>query len=176
MEENRMKASEDNVTEEEFTREESKNQLLTKENDIISGMLKAAGFGEEVTRKISIVRNGQEVISFHIRPLEDYEYNSCREKYTRYSRNKQLGLKLPEKTDNVRYRSLLIYTATVEADREKLWDNKNVWKALGENGKPIVTAIDVIDACLFAGEKNGVVEAIDELSGYDQELEETVKN
>ena len=35
--------------------------------------------------------------------------------------NKQIGIKFAEETDNAKFRSSLIYHATVEEDRTKLW-------------------------------------------------------
>ena len=164
------------VRNEEFSAEETKNQMLASEDDIIAGLLEAAGFGEEETNEIEIARGGKVVVRFRVRPLEDYEYDKCREKCTKYVRNKQLGMKMPESTNNVRYRSMLIYAATVDEDREKLWDNRKVWNALSAAGKPVVTGTDVIDAVLFAGEKGRVIDVIDQISGYDSNLEEVIKN
>ena len=45
-------------------------------------------------------------------------------------------MKLPEETNTVKFRDALIYTATVEADREKLWDNKKVWESLRAKDLP----------------------------------------
>ena len=70
----------------------------------------------------------------------------------------------------------LIHTATVEADRDKLWDNKKVWEALRAKGLQIMNGLDVIEYCLKAGEKDKVLECIDALSGYDSNLEEVAKN
>ena len=86
-------------------------------------------------------------------------------------------MKMPDETDSVKYRSSLIYEATVEEDRRNLWDNKDVWEALKRQGMQIVRGLDVIEYVLKAGEKDRVLEAIDKLSGYeDNNLEEVVKN
>ena len=86
-------------------------------------------------------------------------------------RNKQLGIKFPENTDSVRYRSALIYQATIKEDREKIWDNKEAWKALN-----VLTGIDLIEKTLLAGEKDAVLELVDKISGYTSTTEEVVKN
>ena len=36
---------------------------------------------------------------------------------------------MPEDTNAVKYRDALIYQATVEEDRAKLWDNKKVFQS-----------------------------------------------
>ncbi len=66
--------------------------------------------------------------------------------------------------------------ATVDEDREKLWDNKQIWEALRKRGFQIMNGLDVIEYSLKAGEKDRVLEVIDEISGYDSNLEEVAKN
>jgi hypothetical protein len=85
-------------------------------------------------------------------------------------------MKLPENTDSTKYRSEIIYRATVKEDREKLWDNKTVWEALRDRDVQIMGPLDVIEYSLLAGEKDRVLEAIDSLSGFDTNLEEVAKN
>ena len=181
---NMSEAVTENVVERTFTAEENKNQMLANENDFIQGLLEAVDYRENETQRIEIVRAGRRFFSFEIRPLGESEYNQCRKRYTRYVKNKNLGLRLPEDTDNVKYRCSLIYNATVEKDREALWDNKKIWKALDAKGVPIVNALDVIEACLLGGEKDLIIDAIDKLSGFEnsnfevveREREDTVKN
>ena len=91
-------------------------------------------------------------------------------------RNKQLGMKLPEDTNRVKYPSAIIYQATIKEDREKLWDNKKVWATLNDQGLQIMNGLDVIEYCLKAGEKDKVIEEIDLLSGFEIGLEEVAKN
>ena len=83
---------------------------------------------------------------------------------------------MPEETNSVKYRDALIYQATVDEDRERLWENKTVWQALRNKGLQIMNWLDVIEYTLKAGEKDKVLEAIDKLSGYDTNLEEVAKN
>ena len=71
--------------------------------------------------------------------------------------------------DAAKYRSSVIYNSTVEEDKEKLWDNKKIWEGLRAQGKTIVNALDVIEAVLLPGEKDKIMEMIDELNGYDNE-------
>ena len=71
--------------------------------------------------------------------------------------------------DTAKYRSSVIYNSTVEEDKEKLWDNKKIWEGLRAQGKTIVNALDVIEAVLLPGEKDKIMEMIDELNGYDNE-------
>lgn len=161
------------IEEIELTEEENKGQLRTYEKDILKGLLAAANYEteEKNIHPVEITRNGVVLFTFHIRPLGEEEYQKCKDKNTKYVRNKQLGIKFPENTDSVRYRSALIYQATIKEDREKIWDNKEAWKALN-----VLTGIDLIEKTLMAGEKDAVLEKVDMISGYTATTEEVVKN
>lgn len=154
--------------------EATPEELLFSEDEL----LKALTGNEhlETTEKIE-VKFGSATFQFRIRPLSEREWSSCRERCTKYKRNRRLGgMKMPEDTDTVGYHTLLIYTATVDEDRAKLWNNKRFWKATGA-----LTGTDMVDKLIpFAGKKQAIIERIEKLSGYDDEsedeLEETVKN
>ena len=162
------------VEEREFTEEQTKTQLRMFEGDFIKGLIAAADYKTEETQRIEIIRNGVLFFAFNIRALGEEEYNK---KHTKYVRNKQLGIKLPEDTNTVKYRSAIIYEATAKEDRDKLWDNKSVWDALNYKGCQIMNGLDVIEYTLKSGEKDKIIEAIDKLSGYDSNnLEEVAKN
>lgn len=155
------------------SKEEESAVLRSYENDILGGLLKAAAYteDEEEAHEVQIVRKGVLLFSFHIRPLTEAQYNKCKERYTKYIRHKQLGVKMPESTDTVKYRNALIYEATVKADREKVWDNKELWRQLD-----CLTGTEVIDKCLKPGEKDAVLNLIDTISGYSLTEEELAKN
>lgn len=161
----------------ETTEEETKAIIRTNEEDFIQGLIAAAEFAEDETQRIEIIRDGKLYFAFSIRPLSSEEYDECRKKHTKYVRNKQLGMKMPEDTDRVKYQSAIIYKATVKEDKEKLWDNRKVWNALNAKKDRIINGLDVIECTLKAGEKDRILEAIDKLSGYeDSNLEEVAKN
>ncbi|MCI8363789.1 MAG: hypothetical protein HFG34_02410 [Eubacterium sp.] len=166
----------ENIEEREFTPEQDGNQLKVHEEDFLQGLIDAAGYAEEEKQRIEIAREGRLMFAFSIRPLSESEYNSCKKKHTKFVRNRSLGVKMPEDTDNVKYRADLIYRATIEEDKKKLWDNKKVWEALRNKGMQIVSALDVIEYSLKAGEKDQIVDCIDKLSGYNDNLEEVTKN
>lgn len=142
------------------------------ENDILRGLLEAAEDQAIENMPIEIARKGKVYFAFRIHPLQEADYNRCRERATTYSRKNKLNLKLAEDTNTARYRSLLIYEATVSEDRAKLWDNKAAWEQLG-----VLNGPDLIEKVLKAGEKDAVIVKIDEISGYGEDkLEETAKN
>lgn len=169
-------AAEEAVEDMEFTEEETKNQLRLREEDFLQGLVEAAGYSVEERQLIEIARNQKLLFAFHIRPLSEDEFNQCRKKHTKYVRNRQLGTKMAGETDAVKYRDEIIYLATVEEDREKLWDNKKAWTALRNMGLQVLNGLDVIEYSLKAGEKDRVVDAVEQLSGYGDNLEETIKN
>lgn len=161
------------VEEIEMGAEADKNLIRSYEDDILGGLLAAANFqnDEDEIVPIEIARNGVVLLKFRIRPLSEDEYSKCKNRYTKYVRNKQIGIKLPEDTDSVMYRNALIYQATVDEDRTKLWDNKEAWRKLD-----VINGVELIGKVLKAGEKDAVLEKIDEISGYNSVLEETAKN
>jgi len=147
-------------------------EYLANEDDLLRGLLEAAEASERQTATVEISRKGKVYFRFRIRPLSEREYNACRDKATKYHRSRQFGgLRLPEDTDATRFRSLLIYTATVEDDRKRLWDSKEAQRKLD-----VLNGPDLIDRVLLAGEKDAVVARIDELSGFGSDLEEQAKN
>lgn len=175
---------EENIRDEEFSKEETQNQLRTVENDFIAGMLEAAEYKTQETRKIEIIRDGRLFFAFNIHAIGEAEAERCKKRHTKYVRNKNIGLKFAEETDSPKFRSSLIYNATDEKDRAELWDNKKVWNGLSTQGYPIVNALDVIEAVLLGGEKAQIIEEINKLSGFetenleevDQKLEDAAKN
>lgn len=156
-----------------MTQEEQQQALRTYEDDILGGLLAAAAYkdSEEETHPVEICRNGVVFLKFRIRPLSEDEYNRCKERHTKYVRNKQFGIRLPEKTDTIAYRNDLIFEATVEEDRQKIWMNREAWKRLD-----VINGPELIGRVLKAGEKDAVLDLIDKISGYSSVEEDTVKN
>lgn len=169
--------SRENVTEAteevKMTKEEKNAEIRKYENDILSGLMEAANYkyDDEDTVNIQIKRNGAIVLEFRIRPLSEEEYQNCRKKNTNYKRNRQTGTKVAESLEIARYRSQLIYEATVDEDREKIWDNKEAWKKLN-----VLNGVDLVEVVLKAGEKYAILEKLDEISGYQPDVEDVVKN
>lgn len=152
--------------------EKNNEELLAIEDSVLQGLLEAAEDNQTDVLPIEIARNGKVLFSFRIRALTEKEYNDLQNKATKFKKARNLGgVKVAEETDVTRFRSLLIYHATIPEDRKKLWDNKEAWKQLNA-----VTGTDVIDKVLRAGEKNAVIEKIDEISGYGDDPDEIIKN
>lgn len=145
--------------------DQEREELLQSEDELLQGLLEAAEGVEEQTVEIEIARRGKVLFRFRIRPLSDQEYEEAREKATVYTRN-NLGIRIVQEVNTSRYRSWLIYKATVDEDRRRVWQNREAWKRLG-----VLSGVDMIDRVLFAGEKDAVVRKIDEISGYGAEVE-----
>jgi hypothetical protein len=145
-------------------------EVRANEPDLLKGLLAAGQDAQTETVKITIQRKGKTYFSFRIRPLTEQEYNEANEMATQYEKNRQLGIRMPVNRDDAMFRSLLIYKATVDEDRKKLWDNQEAWRHFN-----VLSGHDLIDRVLLPGEKLAVVNKIDELSGYGAELEETAK-
>ena len=157
------------IKDEVFTSEETTNQLRVSEEDFLQGLIDAACYAEDEnqTKVIEIIRPGKNkdekrlMFRFSVKPLSEREYNECKKKHTKYVRNRSLGVKMPE----------------------KLWDNKEAWEALRDKGMQVLNGLDMIEYCLMAGEKDKVIDVIDSISGYGDNLEEvtdglenTIKN
>ena len=157
----------------EMTADEKKAMTRRYEDDILGGLLAAAAYktDEEETKRIDIVRGGVTVLSFRIRPLSEEEYLKARRDNTVYKKNKAVGTRVADHVNTAAYRSQLIYDATVEEDREKVWDNRDAWTRLS-----VVNGIDLIDVVLKSGEKDAIIDKLDEISGYQLSMEETAKN
>lgn len=148
-----------------------KEELLATEETFLRGLLDAAEDQKENVVKIEIARNGRAFFSFDIHALTEEEYLKAQDDATKFKKAKNLGgVKVAEETNQAKFRSLLIYRATTPEYREKLWNNKEAWKALNVLNGPAL-----IDKVLKAGEKKAVIDKLDEISGYgdDDEDEES---
>ena len=149
----------------ETTKEEQIADARENETALLDGLLAAADFktSEECIKNVVISRNGKDLFSFHIHPLSEEDYNSCRKKFTKFVKSKvQGGIRVPEEVNAVNYRAELIFRATTPEDQVKVWCNKALWKKLD-----LVTGYEAVNALLMAGEKEAVLSLIDQISGYE---------
>lgn len=155
------------------TTEEIREELAINEDEILRALTDKSQHDDDV--ETIVIRFGKAEFAFRIRPLTEKEWDKCRERNTKYQKNRRLGgLRLPESTNTTGYHSDLIYTATVAEDREKLWDNKRLWNAVNA-----VTGTDMVDKLIpKAGKKQQIIDRIEKLSGFDEEeeYESAVKN
>lgn len=141
------------------------------EKDLLTTLLQMA---EENTSPkdalpIEIKRQGTVRFSFRVHPVSDDDVRTARKAAITYMpnpSNKKLP-KIEKDRDEVQYRSVLIYNATVPEDREKVWNNQVVKERFGA-----VQGYETIDKILNVGEKMKVFEKILEFSGLNEEDEE----
>ena len=141
------------------------------EYDLTASLLKAAEFrtSEEAITEVEIKRNGVYYFTLRIHPISDTEARRCRKKATTYQPNPQ-GRKLPpieKEFDSAKFNSWIIYTATTDEDKQKIWNNP----ALKEK-YDILDPVETVDVLLAVGEKVAIVDTVLDISGMDPDLEE----
>lgn len=151
----------------------SKEDILMNENDILKGLIEAGREKDDAStyEKIQIKRAGKLYFEFRIRPISEEEAVICRERATKYAPRRKGQPKREIDFNPAKSRSWMIYTATVDEDRAKTWDNKAAQEALN-----VLQGADMIDEVLLAGEKDLIIDRINEISGYSEDFEETAKN
>lgn len=151
----------------------TQEEILMNESDILRGLIEAGTEKEKESayKKIQIRRNGVLKFEFRIRPVSEEESLACHDRATKFAPRKRGQPKREIETNAAKFRSWLIYTATVDEDRAKTWDNKKAQEALD-----VLQGVDMIDAVLLSGEKDRIIDEINEISGYSDDLDETAKN
>jgi hypothetical protein len=161
---------------------QEQKELLQNEGSILQALLAMDSEGDAAKAEkypIEIRRNGRVMLEFHVRPISEAENQQCFHKASKYTKARGYGQ--PRQlidTDQARYRSWIIYTATTAEDRKAIWDNPAAMKQMH-----IFEGVDMIDRILHQGEKVKVIDKIDEISGFNDSpdddtpsVEETVKN
>lgn len=141
------------------------------EYDLVTALLAAADFRNDsgLATEIDIRRGGKALFSFKIRPLGDKETKEARKKATRYMKNPN-NAKLPpieKEVDQALHFSWLIYLATVEEDRARIWGNKAILEKFD-----LTEPVEAVDILLRSGEKMKVVEAVMKVSGMAEDEDE----
>ena len=151
----------------------SQEQILISESELLRGLIEAGTEkdSEAAYERIQIRRNGKLKFEFRIRPISEDESLACHDHATKFAPRKRGQPKREIETNMSKFRSWLIYTATVDEDRAKLWDNKQAQQAFN-----VLQGVDLIDCVLLSGEKDRIIDRINEISGYSDEADETAKN
>ncbi len=148
------------------------DNLSTEEDiDYIAGFLKAAEMIENSVKTVRIERKGQLLFTFKVHALSEQDMSDARKMATTFMRNPR-GKKLPpieKEFNSALANSCIIYLATVDEDKKRLWDNQKLKEKLDVIG----TGYELIDKVLLPGEKSAVIDVIDDLCGYsgDDELD-----
>ena len=141
------------------------------EYDLVSALLEAAEFktDENNITEVEIKRAGKYLFTVHIHPISDPDARFARKKATIYMPN-PANKKLPpiEKDfNNSKFGSWLIYLATTEEDKAKIWGNAQVMAQKG-----LMEPWESVDALLTLGEKRKLLDLVTSISGMDDEDEE----
>ncbi len=151
----------------------TQEDILMNEKDLLAGLLELGKTKDrpENYRKIQIKRNKKVLLEFRIRPISEDEVQMCLKKANKYTAAKHGQPRKLISTDNTKFRSLTIYTATVDEDRAKIWDNEKAQEAYD-----IFEGWEMIDKVLLVGEKDRILDVIDEISGIVPEAEDEGEN
>ncbi len=151
----------------------TQEDILMNETALLKGLIEAGKEKDaaENYERIEIRRGGVLKFAFRIRPVSEEESLACHEHATKYAKRKPGQPKQEIETNQAKMRSWLIYTATVDEDRAKTWDNKQAQAAFN-----VLQGVDMIDAVLLSGEKDRIIDRINDISGYGEDIEETAKN
>jgi len=147
----------------------TQEEILMKEGDILRELLELEKEKENEAnyRTIRIKRGGKTKLTFRVRPITEDESRACLKQATPTARNKNSNVE----PDLVKFRSLVIYTATVAEDRVKIWDNREAKMRMN-----VIEGWQIVDKVVFAGEKSRIMDIIDEISYFDADFEDKAGN
>lgn len=138
------------------------NMTAEQEYNLLENLLSAADYTEELT-PVRIERNGKHMFTFHVHPISEKDKLTAHKKATTYMKN-PAGPQLPQiekETDPSMFKNWLIFLATSDEDKQRIWGNKEFKRQKG-----IMHSAESVDLLLMAGEKDSVVDLIAELSGF----------
>lgn len=142
------------------------DELEVVEADIVDALVSAAEYRsvENHRQPIRIMRDGKTLFKFTLESVSEDIWRKCRNQ-NYINRNRR-----NEDFNEARFASQLIFEATIDADKARLWNNKAVWRKLN-----VVTGVDVVNAVLLPAEKLKLVSIIEELSGYDENIDSLIE-
>lgn len=136
------------------------------ESDITTALIEAVSYRRNMTTKTATIsRNDKVVCRFKVHGLDEDEWAKCRRQ------NLMNRGKPTEELNTARFMSQVIFEATIDEDKERLWKNKATWAKLN-----VPSGVDVINELLWPGEKQIIVDSIAKLSGYDKDVEDIMGN
>ena len=124
-------------------------------------------FSPKDIKKIFVKKqSGETLFSFRIRGLSQSEIQAAAKKATKQIPN-PAGPKYPKisgERSTTEYHNNLIYTATVDEDKQRIWGNNDIKQKFN-----IFDDADCVDILLNAGTKSKIVDEVLKLSGFDGE-------
>mgnify|MGYP003234888711 CR=1 FL=1 len=146
---------------------ESSTNFEQDEKSLVKALLEAADYktgNEDSIKKIFVKKqSGETLFSFRIRGLSQSEIQAAATKQI----PNPAGPKYPKisgERSTTEYHNNLIYTATVDEDKQRIWGNNDIKQKFN-----IFDETDCVDILLNAGTKSKVVDEILKLSGFDGE-------
>lgn len=147
----------------------SEEELEKVDSDITEALLTAASYRDTSKIKkptIVIKRDDKVLFTFKIEPIDEDTFRKARRQNTD---NKG---KRSEEINESRWAAQLIYEATIDEDKKRLWKNRDVWRKLN-----VATGIDVVNIVLTPGEKSKILDELLKIGKYnDDDLEDLIKN
>ena len=141
------------------------------EYDLVSSLLAAAEYQQtpDMTKEVEIRRKSRLYFTVHVHPVSEDDISLARKKASKYYENPQ-GKKLPRvrgELDANLFNSWIIYLATAEEDRSKIWGNSAIMKKFN-----LLKPVESINYLLIAGEKSQLIDLIFDISKLNDEDED----
>lgn len=136
------------------------------DKNIADVLLGAAGYlqGKDKKQPINIKRGGKTLFTFTMEPLDERTIEKARKQNTKNKGRRN------EEFDGNRYVAQLIYEATIEEDKQRLWRNREVWDKLN-----ITNGADAVQAILTPAERSRLEEIILDMLGFNEDLSEMIE-
>ena len=141
------------------------DELEKTENDITQALLEAVEYRlNKEQRTIVIKRGDRKLFEFKVEGIDEDTWRKCRRQNlkNRGKRNEEL--------DGARFLSQAIYEATVAEDKH-IWNNREIWENFN-----VTNGADVVNLILFPAEKTRLGEILEELSGYNVDVDDLVRD
>lgn len=149
---------------------ESSTNFEQDEKSLVKALLEAADYktgNEDSIKKIFVKKqSGETLFSQNKRIIRKVKYKRQAKKATKQIPN-PAGPKYPKisgERSTTEYHNNLIYTATVDEDKQRIWGNNDIKQKFN-----IFDDADCVDILLNAGTKSKIVDEVLKLSGFDGE-------
>lgn len=129
-------------------------------SDLMPAAESSPGYIDEIT-EVEINRIGKLILTVHVHPISEKDFNTAKLLATN---DGELDMAL--------FNSGIIYLATTEEDRKKIWDNIEIRQHFKRDGEETLAPVETIDRLLTVGEKFKLTEVIMKISGISEDEDE----
>lgn len=142
------------------------------EYNLVESLLTAASFKESADNvsSVDIKRSGVYLFTVHIHPISDKDTAFAKKKATKmgpHPNNRKM--QIAKEVLDYKLTSWLIYLATTEEDQKKIWGNPEIMSKFN-----LMEPWEAVDVLLTVGEKNKLAGIIAEISGMDDDDDESM--